>query len=1199
MAQPEWITPAGSLGTIPESIFYQQALLAYTPPLDQQPTCSATSASTNRITCSSTQGIYAGLNVMFSGTVFGGLSSTVRYFVLQVYSATEFSVATTEYTTDPVALTTASGSMTAVFTQHVFYTLQAGALPPGIQIGDNGLIVGVPQAVASLQGVPFQVNRNVTSKFTIRGYTKKIQNGQLTVDSIRDRTFSLTVTGNNVPYFVTPAGSIGSYYDGDLIDFQFEIAGTDPGDIQTITLVSGSLPGGVTVSPQGRLYGYIEPAANVNQPVGYDLTPEDQYPYDFLVAAINKNYQFTLEVSDGKTSTLTTFSFFVYNRNSLTADNTTITADNTTVTADETTTRPPFLANALPSNLGTVRGDNYYAYQFQGKDYDTSVADLRYAISVNAGSGLPPGLTLDPVSGWLYGYIPDQGVTQVDYSFFITVRQRDPVGSAIACSATTFGTNRITCSSTAGLGTGTAIKFSGSVVGGLSASDTTIYYVYQVISSTQFTVSANATNAVPVTLTTATGSFSAAVIVVSQQYPFSLTVSGAIDAEVSWLTPSDLGSVENGSVSLLSVQAVNRGGRQLQYRLKSGAYNSLPQGLQLMPSGHIVGDVSFNTFAVDSGLTTFDATHSVVFNATISETTWDCTHEFTVNAYAVDTAQVLYKVESVTVASGGSGYSAVNPPAIEFSTPVGASAVPAQAGTVTVISGSVSAVAVADSGAGYTSPATATIVEGFGGTGAILVPVMRATGVRDVVSAYKTFRVKVVRVYNRPYQNLTVQAMPPENDRALVSSLLHNQEIFVPEYIFRADDPNFGLARTVVYQHVFGLAPDVLEQYVASLYLNHYWKNLVLGEIETAQARDLQGNVVYEVVYSKIQDDLVNSQGLSVNKIVTLPYAIPDPQNPAHEINSVYPNSLVNMRDQVIDSVGQISTKLPLWMTSKQANGRVLGYTPAWVICYTQPGRSAQIAYYMQQQFGNQLNLVDFKVDRYILNRTLSKNWNTVTQHWTPQPSLTTFDRFNTSGQTFKGTVSIGTNLAFADVNQRTLDYIDSQGGLDGVIRNINGNTLIFVNQETYPNYTSVDEAWQDYLYPFDTIDYDASGTAFDEAVTVPGGDFSTVDQRMAIWTISVDPATQVVTLTLAQQTVENDYVQVVRGDQFRSAFLRYPGAPGPGLTRISWLPLSTVVTPETIFDGGSMAFEVPVDMYNPTDRLDKYLVFPKADILE
>jgi hypothetical protein len=1198
MAQPEWITPAGSLGIIPEGIFYQQDMLAYTPPLPFAPTCTATSVTTNLITCSSTEGIYPGLNVMFSGTVFGGVSSTVRYFVQSVPNGTQFSIGATERSTTPVALTTATGLMTTVFTQHVAYKLQAGSVPPGIQISDNGLIVGVPQAVASIQGVPFQVSKNVTSKFTVRGYTQKRVNGLYVVDGIRDRTFSLTVSGNNVPYFVTPAGSIGSYYDGDLIDFQFIIAGTDPGDTEVVKLVAGQLPGGVAITPTGRLYGYIEPAANVFKPVGYDLTPEDLYPYDFIVAAINKNYQFTLEVTDGKSSSLRTFNFFVYNRGSLTADNTTITTDNTAVTADETTIRSPFLTNAFPSNLGTVRGDNYYAYQFMGNDYDTR--DLRYCISVNQGSGLPPGLTLDPKSGWLYGYVPDQGVTQVEYSFYITVRQQDSVGDTITCTATTFGTNRITCNSTAQLGTGTAIKFSGTAVGGLSTSDTTIYYVLQVINSTQFTVSTNLNSTTPVTLTTASGSFTTDLIVVSSQYPFSLTVSGAIDAEVSWLTSSDLGSVENGSVSLLNVQAVNRGGRQLNYRLKSGAYNQLPQGLQLLPSGDIVGDVSFDTFAVDLGTTTFDATQSVVRNTRISTTTFDSTFEFTVNAYALDTAQVLYKVESVTVQNGGTGYSSVSPPVIKFNSPIGASAVTAQAGNITVSSGVITSVAVANSGAGYTSPATITITEGFGGGGADLVPVMRATGARDVVSAFKTFRVKVIRVYNRPYQNLTVQAMPPENDRVLIGSLLTNQEIFVPDYIFRPDDLNFGLARRVVYQHVFGLAPATLERYVESLYLNHYWKDLVLGEIDTAQALDANGNVIYEVVYSKIQDNLVNDQGQSVNKIVTLPYAIPDPADPTREINSVYPNSLVNMRDQVIDVVGQISTKLPLWMTSKQSNGRVLGFTPAWVICYTKPGRSAQIAYYMQEYFGTQLNRVDFKVDRYILNRTLSRNWDTTTQHWTPAPpTLTTFDRFNTSSYNFVGSVDIGTNLAFADVNQRTLDYIDSLGGLDGSIRSIDGNTLIFVNQETYTDYSSVDAAWQNYLHPFDTTGFDATGTTFDEAVTVPGGDFSTVDQRMAIWTISVDPETTIVSLSLTRQTAINNYVQVVRGDQYRTAYLYYPGSPGAGFTLISWLAVTTLVTAETIFDGGSMAFEVPVDMYDPTDRLDKYLVFPKANILE
>ena len=45
------------------------------------------------------------------------------------------------------------------------------------------------------------------------------------------------------------------------------------------------------------------------------------------------------------------------------------------------------------------------------------------------------------------------------------------------------------------------------------------------------------------------------------------------------------------------------------------------------------------------------------------------------------------------------------------------------------------------------------------------------------------------------------------------------------------------------------------------------------------------------------------------------------------------------MRNRVAQVVGQEynSKLLPQWMTSQQANGNTLGYTPAWVICYTKP----------------------------------------------------------------------------------------------------------------------------------------------------------------------------------------------------------------------------------------------------------------------
>ena len=79
-----------------------------------------------------------------------------------------------------------------------------------------------------------------------------------------------------------------------------------------------------------------------------------------------------------------------------------------------------------------------------------------------------------------------------------------------------------------------------------------------------------------------------------------------------------------------------------------------------------------------------------------------------------------------------------------------------------------------------------------------------------------------------------------------------------------------------------------LDTYVTALQLNHYWKNLTLGEIKTAQAVDpATGQVVYEVVYSEIIDTLVNNQGKSVGKDVVLAYAINT--NTPDQIDVVYP----------------------------------------------------------------------------------------------------------------------------------------------------------------------------------------------------------------------------------------------------------------------------------------------------------------------
>ena len=106
-------------------------------------------------------------------------------------------------------------------------------------------------------------------------------------------------------------------------------------------------------------------------------------------------------------------------------------------------------------------------------------------------------------------------------------------------------------------------------------------------------------------------------------------------------------------------------------------------------------------------------------------------------------------------------------------------------------------------------------------------------------------------------------------------------------------------------------------------------------------------------------------------------------------------------------------------------------------------------------------------------------------------------------------------------------------------------------------------------------------------------------NQRMAIWTLTVNPVDDIVTLVLTTQTQPLDEIYIKNGNFYKNSDFYYPTSPATGFTRVAWRPVQTILTTETTFDENSLLFIEPVDMYNPTDEYDKYLVFPKVNILE
>jgi hypothetical protein len=142
-------------------------------------------------------------------------------------------------------------------------------------------------------------------------------------------------------------------------------------------------------------------------------------------------------------------------------------------------------------------------------------------------------------------------------------------------------------------------------------------------------------------------------------------------------------------------------------------------------------------------------------------------------------------------------------------------------------------------------------------------------------------------------------------------------------------------------------------------------------------------------------------------------------------------------------------------MLSNQANGRVLGFQPAWVIAYAKPGRGEQIAYNIRTRFGSQLNLVDFKVDRYELDALLTRNWDTDTQTWYPTPPTdTTFDET-------PNVVSGWTNNALNSINwQNNLNLtIDWYNTLSSTPTTFDGGAMQFIDPvDMYSNSQEYDK---------------------------------------------------------------------------------------------------------------------------------------------
>ena len=315
------------------------------------------------------------------------------------------------------------------------YSIVSGKLPDGIELANNGLLFGNPRKV--VQGVPVEVNRDVTSKFSIRA---KDSTG-----IVNDKTFQLIVTGQDIPTWESTQ-FLGNYIDFQYINKQILVNDSDTEDTLTYELLSGSLPTGTELTNDGYIRGFIQPqlvqgSSNVGS---FDTSAFDTELFDFGqgVGSYSKMHHFVVRASDGKAFIVKEFSIYVFGAFDLKADNDTITADkdDLLIQADTSSQYGPIIRHA-DSNIGTFLHDNMFSFKVDAIDY--SGAGITYSIYAGDAAWdqagydtelfdaiegeMPEGLTIDPSTGWIHGKLPFLNQVIKEYSFIVkAARTSDP-----------------------------------------------------------------------------------------------------------------------------------------------------------------------------------------------------------------------------------------------------------------------------------------------------------------------------------------------------------------------------------------------------------------------------------------------------------------------------------------------------------------------------------------------------------------------------------------------------------------------------------------------------------------------------------------------------------------------------------------------------------------------------------------------------
>lgn len=848
----------------------------------------------------------------------------------------------------------------------VSFNVISGALPAGLRIERQ-----------RLRGTPLEVPNTLEYDFVIRA-----QYGSNTI--VEDRTFRLIVEGPDDPIWLTPEGNLpvgpnNTYYvlDGEFVDINLLATDEDIAAGQELEFFigdnSGELPPGLTLTKEGRIFGFTDPVVPLDFEAitggGYDADRYDYNPYDYAIRSqsgydsflydnvgydeydptrspkkASRYYEFIVSVNDGDSIAKRQFRIYVVGDDAARADNVSTKASQDLFTADMTFVRKPIFTT--PSNLGVKRAGSFITLVIDVFDPNTIIGPIDYQLEpVNLDgtpSILPTGLSLDYITGEVAGVYPYQPEVTKEFNFTIRATRYNP---SVADVEVVYGyvrrpfeigdnqvffdtSTRDQLLTIVGSTTYDPIKMKNLKV--IAVDEVNVSNTEYIRVTFDQALSFGNTN---ITQDPVAFAFTTTIVeldddeYISERKQFTVRVQGEADGAINWITPSDLGDIPSNSVSTLKIEAESTfPGTTVVYKLIDG---KLPNGLTLIEDGEIIGKV--RQFATEDklGITIFD-NGFLSFDG--ADTTFDRSYTFTVEAKDKFTINAVQR----------------------------------------------------------------------------------------------TFTVNITPLADRAYSNLYIKPLLAPQKKIDWNTFMSDSNVFSTDIIYRPYDENFGIQRSLTSLIYAGIESKSYGEFAAVTSVAHTPRSLRIGDLKIAEAKEVSASdATYEVVYLELLDpyekigadteeiesaaekitlsndlqhpitaDMTNADILKGTIDPNDPlYNLDDPmffRHPNNQIitvdsdmsannpNERYISTITNMRNR-IKALGITDNRfLPLWMKTRQSStGKQPGYVRAIPIAYCKPGKAAELLLKIrnyQKENNFDFTKFDFFVDRYIIDATLGNS---------------------------------------------------------------------------------------------------------------------------------------------------------------------------------------------------------------------------------